>query len=514
MQKLRRFLLNGLIMSATSLFLRALGVGFNAFVSRKLGADGMGLFTLIMSVYGLSVTAAAAGVNLASTRMCAEALGRCDKRALRASLKKCFIYAVGCGLAACTLLLFGAEYVAAQWLGDERCTQSLKLLALSLPFISASNVLHGYFTAVRKVSKSAATQIFEQIFKTFVTVIALLYIVPDGIEYACMALVGGGALAETASFTMALVLYLTDCRNVKNTGLPREKSRKLTRELLGITLPVAAAACLRSGLTTIEHILIPRGLQKNPLTAKTALAAYGVLCGMVMPVIMFPTALLYSFTALLVPEFAESDAARDTSRLKRMVARSLSLTLIFSQGCAALMSVFSGELGMLIYQNSDAGEFIRIMAPLIPIMYLDHAVDSMLKGLGEQLYCMKINILDAALCTFLVWFLCPRIGIYGYIVTLYAAEVMNASLSLYRLYKVCRFKVSVLDLFIKPALCAVGTSAILRLLCSALNVCGWAGLIIGGVFASAVYILLLMGIGVVSPGDIGLDRAHRIKQKA
>lgn len=514
MQKLRRFLLNGLIMSGTSLLLRALGVGFNAFVSRKLGADGMGLFTLIMSVYGLSVTAAAAGVNLAATRMCAEAIGHNDECTLRASLRKCFIYALGCGLAAGGLLFFGAEYVALCWLRDIRCTRSLRLLAVSLPFISASNVLHGYFTAVRRVSKSAVTQIFEQIFKTLVTVTALLYIVPDGIEYACIALVGGGALAEIASFIMALVFYLIDRKGIKKAHLPPEKSKHLTRELLGITVPVAAAACLRSGLTTVEHILIPRGLQKNPLTAKTALAAYGVLCGMAMPVIMFPTALLYSFTALLIPEFAETEAASDIPRLKSMITRSLSLTMIFSQGCTVLMAVFSDELGLLLYQSTDVGRFIGIMAPLIPIMYLDHAVDSMLKGLGEQLYCMKVNILDAALCTLLVWFLCPRIGIYGYIITLYTAEVMNASLSLYRLYKVCRFNVSLTDQFIKPTFCAVGTAAILRLIQGVLSLDGWIGLTVGTVLAAAVYTTLLFGIGAISHRDSVFDGIRRIRRKA
>lgn len=509
MQKLRKFMVNGIILSVTSLFLRSIGVGFGAFVSRILGADGMGLFTLIMSVYGLAVTAAAAGINLASTRMCAEALGRGDISALNASLKKCLVYSVVCGSLACTLLFSGAEYVASVWLSDIRCAPSLRLLALSLPFIAASNVLHGYFTAMRKASKSAAVQIFEQLFKFFITAFALLYIVPDGIEYACMAIVGGGALAEIASFLMALILYLADRQKRKSGSVSKKDSKKLTRELFGITLPVAGAALIRSALTTVEHILIPRGLEKNPLTANTAMAAYGVLCGMVIPVIMFPTALLYSFTGLLVPEFAQSDAEGDTPRLRSMVTRSLRLTLVFSVGCAYVMTVFSNELGMLIYANNEAGRFIGIMAPLIPVMYLDHAVDAMLKGLGEQLYCMKINIADAALCTFLVWFLCPRIGIYGYIVTLYAAELMNASLSIHKLYKTCPFEINIPKALINPIICAVGAFALLRILGMFSLPCTWVALIAGGVVSVGIYILLLVLTGVVSLCDIG----YRKKQK-
>ncbi len=503
LRALRQFFLNGIIMTLTSLLLRSIGVAFNAFVSNKLGASGMGLFTLIMSVYGLSVTVASSGVNLAATRMCAEAIGCGDDARLRASLRKCLTYAVTCGIAACLLLFSGADWIAEAWLGDIRCTRSLRLLALSLPFISASNVLHGYFTAVRRVSKSAATQIFEQLFKMLVTVWALLYVVPDDIEYACIALVGGGALAETASFTMALILYLIDRRRGKLQGSAASpiKSGALTRELLGITVPVAAAAYVRSALTTLEHVLIPRGLRANPATAETALASYGVLCGMVMPIVMFPTALLYSFTGLLVPEFAESDARGDMRRIRSIISRALGMTLIFSIGCASLMMQFSRELGLFIYNNADAGDFIKVMAPLIPIMYLDHAVDAMLKGLGEQLYSMKVNILDAAMCALLVYILCPKIGIYGYIVTIYISEMVNASLSLMRLMKVTGFTSGIMKTLVKPIVCAGGAIALTRL-CGFTACVGWGQLMLGCLFAVGVYFVLLLLLGSITRRDL------------
>lgn len=501
MRVLRRFIINGFIMTVTSLLLRTLGVAFNAFVSRRLGADGMGLFTLIMSVYGLSVTLAASGVNLAATRMCAEALGRGDEKCVRASFRRCFIYASVCGIGACLLLFFGSEFVAVRWLGDGRCTRSLKLLALSLPFIAASNVFHGYFTAVRKVSRSALTQIFEQFFKVGITVWALLYIVPEGIEYACMALVGGGAIAETASFLMALTLYLIDRRKKVKGSVGRMVGQKLWRELFGITIPVAAAAYVRSGLSTLEHMLIPRGLRKNPLTAENALAVYGVLLGMVMPVIMFPTALLYSFTGLLIPEFAEADAKRDTVHIRYMTSRALTFTLIFAVGCSAIMSMFAHELGMLVYDSAAAGEFIRVMAPLIPVMYFDHAVDAILKGLGEQIYCMKVNILDAAMCTLLVYLLCPRIGIWGYIVTIYIAEIVNASLSIGRLTKVSGFHIGVWRAFIAPVLCALASAAVLRLLGISVA-CAWLPTAGAALLLIAVYVLFLIIMGILTKKDL------------
>lgn len=451
-----RFIKNGLLLTGASFFMRLIGVKFNAFVSAKVGADGIGLYTLIMSVYGFAVTLASSGVSLAATRMCAEADSESEKRS---ALRRCALYAAVCGTLSCSLLLILGKFIGESLLGDARCVIPLRLLALSMPFIALSNVIHGYFSAERKVSRSAAVSVFEQLFRITVTV-WLLGVVPEGIEYACIALLGGGMLSEIASFLAVFSLYLLDRRHLKyeRTGID---GQKLSRKLFSITLPVAAAAYIRSGLTTLEHILIPRGLRQNPATSEHALASYGILCGMVMPVIMLPTAFLYSFTGLLIPEFAEASSHDEKRRVVDMSVRAASLTLSFSFGCAALLSVFANELGMLIYKNKECGDFIKIMAPLIPVMYLDHAVDSILKGLGEQLYCMKVNILDAAMCALMVFILCPRIGIYGYVVTIYISEAVNASLSLARLCKKTGSGVSPRAV-VRPVLGALSAALIVR----------------------------------------------------
>ncbi len=505
MRVLRKFVINGAVLTASSLLLRTLGVAFNAFITRKLGEGGVGLFTLIMSVYGLAVTVAASGVNLAATRMCAEAIGRGEEGDIPGVLGRAAAYSAGCGIFAASALFFFSEYISEVWLGDLRCALSLKLLAVSLPFISLSNVLHGYFTAVRKAPKSAATQIFEQLFKIGITTFGLLCLFPDitavtdeyrHLEYACAIIVGGGAVAEIASFLFAFLLFIIERRITRRKNAPVSHGKRLTKELFGITVPVAMAAYARSGLSTLEHILIPRGLRANPLTAETALASYGVLCGMAMPIIMFPTALLYSFTGLLIPEFSEAKAKGESVRIQYMGARTVKLTLIFSVGCAILMSVFSEEIGRIVYDSHDAGRFIGMMAPLIPLMYLDHAVDAMLKGLGEQLYCMKVNIADSALCTVMVYFLCSKMGIYGYIITIYVAESFNIAMSMWKLVRVSGLSTNIINGFVKPVGAALIAGWMVGCFEDAFSV------ITGGIVLMGAYIVLLTVSGAVDKKDI------------
>ncbi|MBQ9132378.1 MAG: polysaccharide biosynthesis C-terminal domain-containing protein [Clostridia bacterium] len=284
----------------------------------------------------------------------------------------------------------------------------------------------------------------------------LASLAPVDIEGTCCVLVLGGVLAETLSFLAELLLYLTDRKKSfsKGDGNGREEGRKL----LGITLPIAFTTYVRSGLLTLEHILIPEGLRNSGSTHSAALRAYGTIQSMALPIILYPAALISSFAGLLVPEMAESSVQNGEKRISYMVCRVWSLSLLFSIGVAGILICFSGEIGQALYPNTQTAYYIRWLAPLIPIMYVDTATDAMLKGLGQQVYSMKINITDALISVILVWLLIPRYGILGYVLTIYFSETFNTVFSINRLLSLCEPPVHLLKWVYKPLLCIVGAT--------------------------------------------------------
>ena len=98
---------------------------------------------------------------------------------------------------------------------------------------------------------------------------------------------------------------------------------------------------------------------------------------------------------------------------------------------------------------------IALFAPLIPVMYLDTAADAVLKGLDEQVYCMKVNIFDAALSLLLVYLLVPRIGILGYVLTVFISESFNTIFSLMRLCKRISITLPLFSSLLLPIVCAL-----------------------------------------------------------
>jgi stage V sporulation protein B len=224
---------------------------------------------------------------------------------------------------------------------------------------------------------------------------------------------------------------------------------------------------MRSALVTIEHILIPRGLEKSGSSRDMSLAAYGTLGSMVFPLVLFPSAVSASFAGLLIPEVAESVATGDERRIKGIVSTVLETVLIFAIGCAGVIMSFSIELGKAVYPTSNtAGIYILMIAPLIPVMYLDTAVDSMLKGLGEQLYTMRVNIADAFMSVLLVITLLPSMGIRGYVIVIFLMELFNTSFSIIKLLNITKIHTPVFRWVIKPLLCVVLATATTKLLFS------------------------------------------------
>lgn len=470
MKKAKQFIVNGLLLTAVSLLMRSVAVSFQVYLSNKIGATAMGLFTLISTVYGFSITVATSGIQFATTRMVAEAMGEekddceghADSATIGCILRKCILYALCFSLGAGLVLYVFAPTIGVHLLSDVRTVLPLKILAFTLPPIALSAVMNGYFTAVRRVYKNATVQVLGEAIRIVMCVILLGMLLPNDVEYAALAVILGGAIAEISSFVIHGLLFLFERARAKKERVSCLEGERIRKKLLHIALPMAFSAYVRSALVTIEHLLIPWGLQQNGRSRDAALASYGRVHSMVFPLILFPSALSSSFAGLLIPEVAEARAAGDDAAIVRTIHRVMEAVLTYSIGVAGILMCFSYELGDTIYPGNGTGRYILMLAPLIPVMYMDTSVDAILKGLGQQVYHMSVNIADASLSILLVILLLPRFGILGYIMTVYFTEIINFAFSLGRLLVVAKVRPRVGRWVLIPLVCVILATAAVR----------------------------------------------------
>lgn len=446
----RRFLINGIVLTITTLISRIIGILFRVYMSNKVGAEAIGLYQLITTIYLFAVTFTSSGVSLAVTRLVTDALAKGGGNQVKKILKINFAVGLSLSIILGGSLVLGADFIGNNILCDARAILPLKILGPSLPFIAVSACCRGYFLAVRKVLQPASEQLLEQIIEILVFALLIGIMAPKGIEYACAAVVIGTTTAEMISFVYSYLCYKIDVSKYKanhNSG-----SVKILKSLVKISAPVTGSACLRSGLSMIENIMIPKRLSKSGASYETALAGYGMLTGMVMPVITFPSAFLMSFSMLLIPELSEANAVGRKRNIKYMSGRVFQITFFFSILITGMFIFFGEDLSLIIYKDPAPGVYISVLAPILPLMYLDSVVDGMLKGLNEQMSYLTYNLIDSIMRVGLTYFLLPIFGLNGVIIVIFASEILNSTLSIAKLMKVTQLKMEFVRWILKPVI--------------------------------------------------------------
>ncbi len=504
MSRLRNFAINAGILTATSLSLGLLGVFYNAWLTQNLGSAGIGLFSLMMAVYRLLVTFAAFGCGLAATRLVAEETafqnGKNAARAMRLTL----LYSLIFGILAGILLFLCGNAAATILVKDIRAAKPFRVLAFSLPFVGVSTAFSGYFTAVTRVGPTSVSQIFEQLSQMAFTVLVFAIGKPDDLGKACVLVAAGTTVSEALSFLLHGALYLRDRKKFPFAGGGSLGRLTLGKRLCKIALPVGASAVLRSALSTVKHLLVPLSLEKSGLTHEKALSEYGIVGGMVLPVLLFPCAFLLGFSNLLVPEVTRYKALGQKERIDWVMGTVFRMTLLFAVAVAAVLMNWAEELAALLYREPAAAPAIRALAPIVTVMYLDSAVDGILKGLGEQVAVVRYNVYDTALCVIMVYTLVPPFGTAGYLTTIVISEVFNMTLSALRLVSVTRFSVDMVRWALLPTIAALLSTFGIRVLLplfslstdTAFGLCG------GILLFLIVYYTILRIFGCVTKSDL------------
>jgi len=445
MKNVKKLFYTTIALTLTSFLMKTVGVWFNVYLSGLIGSTGIGIFQLVLSVYAMAKTLSYGGMNLTATRMCID-----DYKNRRSNMRKVLFTALSIGTLGAILLYVCSDVIAAFWIMTESASVPLKILSVSLPFISLSSALNGYMTAIRKMGRYSVIQLLEQIVKILLTFLFIERSIRQTTELSVSLVCLAITCSEIFSFSLALFFYMHDGRKTE-ISIP---SYSFFKKMLRLALPDALGSYIRSGLNTLEHLLIPRGIKKNGASADRAFSDYGIVQGMALPILLYPSSILGVISGLLVPEIAECKMKRNHIQANYIINRVLQVAIVFSIGTMAAMIVYADELSFAIYDNCESSKFIRLIAPLIPIMYMDMSTDGMLKGLDLQLETMKINIIDSVLCVVLVWILVPKMAVEGYILTIYFAEIINFCLSFMKLGKASKLRLSPWKNVFVPIFCS------------------------------------------------------------
>ena len=419
---------SALLLTGVNLLLRLVGTSFQVYLSGRIGAAGIGLLQLVMSVGGLAMVAGMAGIRTGAMYLTAEELGHKKPGHVTCILSGCFLYSIVCSSSVAVLLFVFAPQIAALWIGNQNTVEALRLYASFLPILCLCGVMCGYFTAANRIGTLAAVEVAEQLCSMLITMTALtLWAGKDAVR-ACQCVIFGSCMGSLLTLGCLVLLRFREHAQI---GKPIPVCRRLMRT----ALPLGAADVLKSGINTVENLMVPKRIARNALV-ENPLAAFGCVSGMVFPILMFPACILFGLAELLIPELARCSAAGSKNRIRYLVKKSLKVAMLYGLVFGGLMVLLAEPLCMTLYGSPDAGKSLKCYALLIPMLYCDALTDAMIKGLGQQTASVRYNILTSAMDVLFLYLLLPRYGMMGYFLSFLVTHLINFLLSLKRLFKI------------------------------------------------------------------------------
>ncbi|MBR4278583.1 MAG: oligosaccharide flippase family protein [Clostridia bacterium] len=443
-------------MTLFSLINKLLGVFLRLFLSARIGSEGMGLYQLIMSVYTMFSTFATAGFTVSVSRLIAEKdeKSHADSRLLfNNSFKASFLVS----LVATALMLIGADFIAVRFLGDARCALPLRVLALSMPFMALAACLKGWFIAKERVAVTSSASLFEQIVKMSVIALFLNIIMAqtDDIGTLCQGIVYGVTVSEMCSFSYLLLFKILPERRRRDSSAATETRRDSMRSLISVTLPISLSVYLTSILHTAETLLIPYVFESYSGDRADALSQFGMIRGMVVPILFFPFAFLASLVSVFTPEISRLNLLPDRAPLRARISSVMSFVSLLSVAVGGLFFFLNYEIGEAFYPNENTAQAIKILSLVTPFMYVETVSDGLLKAIGEQMQTLKFSVYNSILRVVLILLFVSKTGETGYLWLLVISNSFTYFLCRRRLFKAVKVKPRIKSDIIFPLFCAI-----------------------------------------------------------
>ena len=437
-----------LLLTMTGFLTRLIGFFYRIYLSRTIGAEGLGIYQLLSPVMGICFAICAGSVQTAISRFVAAgvASGRRGegKRVLRTGIFLSGTLSVLLCLGLCRF----ADPIAAYFLLEPRCAPLLRILAFSIPMASLHTCICGYYYGLKKAAIPAFAQLVEQCIRVLAVYLIAGIWLQAGREITVEVAVWGLLCGDTASALFAVVAISLSRRTGKEG-----RGFFALRPIVMLMLPLTANRLLLTVLQSVESVMLPNKLQAFGMTNADALSVYGVLTGMALPFILFPSAVTNSMAVMLLPTVAEAQSGGNESKISRTTAMTLRYSLYMGILCIGIFILFGHDLGMTVFHNSQAGVFIRILAWLCPFLYMGTTLGSILNGLGKTTTTFIHSMAALIVRLLFVIILVPRFGILAYLWGHLASQILVALLHLFSLSRQIPLSLSPLTMIVKPAGC-------------------------------------------------------------
>ncbi|MDE6029067.1 MAG: oligosaccharide flippase family protein [Clostridiales bacterium] len=372
-------------MTAFTFAERTLGFLFKIYLSREIGAVGMGIYSVALSFFFVLITLLTSGIPLVVSKQTAT-----DKSQSGGVCSAALIFEMATALVVCLLVLAFQKPIGALF-ADK---QSMTLVIVMLPALVFSGVysaFRGVLWGEKRFTSVSAVELIEQVARIVGCVVLF-------------SLFSDKTVAVAASMTVACAVSAAAVALFYFCGKRKLKSPKTHfKPLIATSVPITLSRTTSSINNYVIAIAMPFLLMSSGLNAEQSMYVFGSCVGMALPLLYLPITVVGSLAFVMIPTLSESYAAGDKKSMCRQIENALSFSVIIAAIVLPAYMALGEPLGIFIYNNTDAGIFLKKSAWLLLPLAFENIASSMLNSLDLEKKSL-INYLIGAVTMYAICF--------------------------------------------------------------------------------------------------------------
>lgn len=431
--KLKNPVVSGaLLLSFAGILGKIIGFFYRIFLSRTIGAEGLGIYQLIFPICTICFAITVSGLSTTLSKYIAEYRER-DPSAPKRLLKICILISGGLSLFMMLLLIRYAGFIAQNILLEPRCEPLIPILALSIPLASVHSCIHGYYYGKKKAAIPAASSCMEQFARVAFVFLAYQIQSEQGQSIDVSIAVWGLVFGEAGAFLLCATSLPFSKDKAAARGAYRMPSP--TKKLLAYSVPLTMNRLALTLFASFESILIPSRLVLFGYSQSDALSVYGILTGMALSIITFPTVFTNSVSVMILPAISEADSRNDADKISKVISQTIFGCLLLGSVCTIGLLATGAWIGDFLFGNALAGKFICMLSFICPFLFLSSILSSIMHGLGMPGYPFLLNLLGSMIRIFFVYVLVPIRGLPAYLTGMLLSQMFTSLFSVWILWK-------------------------------------------------------------------------------
>lgn len=413
MKERNLFIKSTLILIGSGFFTKILGFIIRIVYTRIIGEYGISLYTIATPTYSLLLTIATLAIPISISKLVSENKGRSIR-----ILTSATAIILTINLILITIILLTHDFIATSLLKEPASSPILVAFALTLPFVSISSVLKGYFAGKQNMTPHAVSNVIEQIIRLIIIVIVLPKLMAISVNTAVIGLILLTILSEISSIIVFL-FFLPKKINLKTNIMP---SMVHTKNILDISIPTVSGRIIGNIGYFFEPIILTNLLIISGYNNTYILKEYGAYNAYSLSLLTMPSFFIAAIATSLLPEISKYHSNNNKIMVKRRIKQALMFALCIGMFFSFLIYTFRDTLLFSLYKTTSGSDYIKILAPFFVLFYLEGVLTSSLQALGQAKVTMNITLLGVIikLLVMSILSLC-HIGIYS----LVFAEIIN-----------------------------------------------------------------------------------------